>query len=142
MLYSFLEISEADVKQMYDNAQKAFEIISSMSVRERLDEIDKIKQYIINHREEIAHFITKETGKSITDALILELFPAADQIDYYQKNAEKILKDQKVSTPIILIGKKSKIVYEPLGLFYHFTMELPFPSSFVPFVCAFIAGTL
>jgi len=141
MLYSFLEISEADVKQMYDNAQKAFEIISSMSVRERLDEIDKIKQYIINHREEIAHFITKETGKSITDALILELFPAADQIDYYQKNAEKILKDQKVPTPIILIGKKSKIVYEPLGIILIISpWNYPFHLSFVPFVCAFIAG--
>jgi aldehyde dehydrogenase (NAD+) len=137
-----MEISEADVKQMYDNAQKAFEIISSMSVRERLDEIDKIKQYIINHREEIAHFITKETGKSITDALILELFPAADQIDYYQKNAEKILKDQKVPTPIILIGKKSKIVYEPLGIILIISpWNYPFHLSFVPFVCAFTQAT-
>lgn len=141
ILYSFQEISEADVKQMYDNAQQAFEKISSMSVRERLNELDKIKQYIINHREEIAHFITKETGKCVADALILELFPAADQIDYYQKNAEKILKDQKAPTPIILIGKKSKIVYEPLGVILIISpWNYPFHLSFVPFVCAFTAG--
>lgn len=141
LLYSFQEITETDVEQMYSTAQKAFEKISTMTVRERLNELEKIKQYLIKHREEIAQFISKETGKCITDALILELFPAVDQIDYYQKNAEKILRDQKVPTPILLMGKKSKIVYEPLGIILIISpWNYPFHLSFVPFVCAFIAG--
>ncbi len=112
-----------------------------MSVRECLNKLDKMKQYIIKHREEIAEFITKETGKSITDALLLEVFPSVDQIDYYQKNAEKILRDQKVPTPILLMGKKSKIVYDPLGIILIISpWNYPFHLSFVPFVCAFTAG--
>lgn len=141
LLYSFQEITEEDVEKMYKTAWEAFEKISAMSVRERLEELDKIKQYLIKNREEIAKFITKETGKCLTDALILELFPAVDQIDYYQKYAEKILKDQKVPTPILLMGKKSKIVYEPLGVILIISpWNYPFHLSFVPFVCAFVAG--
>lgn len=141
LLYSFQEITEADVEKMYDTAKKAFAIISSMSVRERLNELDKIKQYIIQHREEIAEFITRETGKCITDALLLEVFPSVDQIDYYQKYGEKILRDQKVPTPLLLMGKKSKIVYDPLGIILIISpWNYPFHLSFVPFVCAFTAG--
>lgn len=141
ILYSFQEITEADVEKMYETAQRAFEKIRTMSVRERLQELDKIKQYLIRNRESIAEFITKETGKCLTDALILELFPAVDQIDYYQKYAEKILRDQKVPTPLLLMGKKSKIVYEPMGVILIISpWNYPFHLSFVPFVCAFVAG--
>ncbi len=141
LLYSFQEITEEDVEKMYETAQEAFEKISNMSVRERLQEIDKIKQYLIKNRIEIAKFITKETGKCLTDALILELFPSVDQIDYYQKYAEKILREQKAPTPLLLMGKKSKIVYEPLGVVLIISpWNYPFHLSFVPFVCAFIAG--
>ena len=95
-LYSVEEPSEADVHAMYARAQAAFERLRGMSVRQRLDELDKLKQYILKNREHIARRIVEETGKCITDAMIMEIFPALDQIAYYQKNAEKILADRRV----------------------------------------------
>jgi acyl-CoA reductase-like NAD-dependent aldehyde dehydrogenase len=140
-LYSVEEPSEADVHAMYARAQAAFERLRGMSVRQRLDEIDKLKQYILKNREHIARRIVEETGKCITDAMIMEIFPALDQIAYYQKNAAKILSDRRVKTPLLMFGKTSKIVYEPLGVVLVISpWNYPFNLSFLPFLGAFVAG--
>jgi acyl-CoA reductase-like NAD-dependent aldehyde dehydrogenase len=112
-----------------------------MSVQERLAELAKLKDYIVNNKQRIVDRIVEETGKSDTDALVLEVFPALDIIDYYQKNAAKFLADQKVKTPVVLMGKKSRVFYEPLGVILVISpWNYPFHLSFVPIVCALVAG--
>lgn len=140
-LYSIDEPSEAEVHAMYDRAYGAFEKLRAMSVRQRMEELDKLKQYILKKREHIARRIVEETGKCITDAMVMEVFPALDQIDYYQKNAEKILADLPVKTPLLMFGKKCKVIYEPLGpVLIISPWNYPFNLSFLPFLCAFTAG--
>ncbi|MEA3366016.1 MAG: aldehyde dehydrogenase family protein [Candidatus Hydrogenedentes bacterium] len=141
VLYTIDLPSDQEVVETYRRAREAFKKLKTMSVRERLGEIAKLKRYILEHREEVAEKIVSETGKCITDALMLEIFPALDTIEYYEKNAERILADERVKTPIFLFGKKSKVVYEPLGpVFVISPWNYPFHLSFIPVVCAFVAG--
>lgn len=141
VLYTIPAPSEQEVIDTYARARAAFEKLRAMSVRERLAEASKLKRYLLENREEIAQKIVNETGKCITDALMLEVFPALDTIDYYEKNAERILAEQRVKTPIFLFGKKSKVVYEPMGpVLVISPWNYPFHLSFVPIMCAFIAG--
>jgi acyl-CoA reductase-like NAD-dependent aldehyde dehydrogenase len=140
-LYSVSESGEEDICGVYERARAAFVTISAMSVRERVGETLKLKRYIFEHREEIVDRICSETGKSRTDCLLTEIFPVLNIIEYYKKNAEKILADRKVHTPIVLFPKKSKVFYEPIGpVLIISPWNYPFNLTMAPFLCAFLAG--
>lgn len=141
LLYSVAEPDKEEVDAVYARAQGAFEALRRMPVRERLRELDKLKRYLLEHRDQIADRIVKETGKCRTDAMIMEIFPALDIIDFYQKHAVKMLADQRVKTPIMLMGKKSRVYYEPMGIVLIISpWNYPFHLSFVPAICALAAG--
>lgn len=141
LLYTVEEPTPEDVDRLYGRANAAAAQLRAMTVRQRLDELLKIKRYLLDHREKVAGRIAEETGKSITDAIITEIFPTLDIIAYYHKHGEKMLADKKVHTPLMLIGKKSRIVYEPMGVVLIIApWNYPFNLSMLPWVCAFIAG--
>ena len=50
-LYTITDPSTQEIAETYDRAAKAFAKIKALSVRQRLDEILKLKQYIIDNRE-------------------------------------------------------------------------------------------
>lgn len=140
-LYRVEEPTAAEVDRVYERAHAAYVKLRKMSVGQRLDEARKLKGYLIKNRRSIAEKISAETGKSLFDALTLEVFPAVDLINYYEKHAERMLRDQKVPTPIMLFGKTSKVVYEPLGpVLIISPWNYPFNLSFLPVMCAFLAG--
>jgi acyl-CoA reductase-like NAD-dependent aldehyde dehydrogenase len=140
-LYTIAEASDAAIAEAYRGAREAYGVISAMSVAERVAEVAKLRRYIVEHKEGIIDAIAAETGKSRTDALISEIFNTVDAVDYYIRNAEKILAPQKVATPIILYPKKSRIFYEPMGpVLIISPWNYPFNLTVIPFVCAFLAG--
>lgn len=141
ILYRLPSASREQIERVYSAARTAAKTLRGMTVRQRLDETLKLKRYILEHREEIVDRIISETGKSRMDALLAEVFTVLDIIDFYDKNAEKMLTDEVVKTPILLMGKKSKIYYEPIGPVLMITpWNYPFNLTMIPFVCAFVAG--
>lgn len=140
-LYTVPCASAEEMEAAYDRARAAFQGLRAMPVRERLNETLKLKAYILEHKLEIVERIMAETGKSRMDALMSEIFTTLDIIDYYDKNAERILADQRVKTPILLMGKKSRVYFEPLGpVLIISPWNYPFNLTMAPFICAFVAG--
>lgn len=140
-LYQFEEPADGAVEAVFARAQAAFETLRRMTVRERLVEAGKLKRYILEHKDWLVDRIVSETGKSRMDALLLEVFPALDIIDYYERNAEGFLADERVPVPALLFGKTAKVVYEPMGVILVISpWNYPFHLSFVPIICAFVAG--
>ena len=141
LLYRLPNANPQQIERVYSAARTAAVKLRDMTVRQRLDETLKLKRYILEHREAIVDRVISETGKSRMDALLSEVFTVLDIIDFYDKNAEKMLADEVVKTPILLMGKKSKIYYEPIGPVLMITpWNYPFNLTMIPFVCAFVAG--
>jgi acyl-CoA reductase-like NAD-dependent aldehyde dehydrogenase len=140
-MYSLTEPTDAALAQVMQRAQAAYAKIRAMSVRQRIDETLKLRDYLVTHREAIAKRIVEENGKCLTDALIGDVFTCLDLIKYYAENAEKILADEKVKTPLMLMGKKSKIMYSPLGPALVISpWNYPLNTALTPALCAFLAG--
>jgi acyl-CoA reductase-like NAD-dependent aldehyde dehydrogenase len=140
-LYSITEPDEADIAAVYDKADAAHAVISKMSVRDRVRETGKLKKYILQHKEEIVDRIVSETGKPRLEAMLTEIFPSLDLLDHYEKHAVKYLRDEKVSTPILLTGKQSRIYYEPIGpVLIISPWNYPFNLSMTPIITALVAG--
>lgn len=140
-LYEISDSDEQQIKTAFANAKKIQPEIRNLPVEKRIEEILKINEFLIENREYILTKIIEETGKSRFDALSSELFEICDVIDYFRKATPKILRDKSVHTPIVLMGKKSKIFHEPLGTVLVITpWNYPLYQALVPSILAFLAG--
>lgn len=140
-LYAVAEATQAEIDTAYAAAQEVYKQLRRMSISERLAETAKLKRYILNHRDHICERIVSETGKTPSEAMLTEIFPVLDLIQYYEKNAARILADESHPTPIILMGKKSKVYHEPIGpVLIISPWNYPFNLSLCPIVSAVIAG--
>ena len=130
-----------NIKTVYELARKVQPQIRKWGVKKRLGFITNLKAVILANQERILDRVQEDTGKSRFDAITAEIFGVLDYLDYLEKNAVKILSDRKVSTPFALMGKKSKIYFEPLGTALLFSpWNYPFYQAIVPICQAFIVG--
>ncbi|MCC6145635.1 MAG: aldehyde dehydrogenase family protein, partial [Candidatus Hydrogenedentes bacterium] len=140
-LYSVAEASDSDIAAAYKRAGQGFERFKLTTIRQRLDIMGRLKKYVMAHREEIVGRIVAETGKPRIEAMLTEVFPTLDLIQYYEKHAAKILADEKHATPLVLMGKKSKVYYEPMGTCLIISpWNYPFNLSMTPIITALVAG--
>ncbi len=141
VIYTFTDPGDAELAAVMQRARAAHEKIARMSIVERVREIQKLSHYLIAHKDEIAQKLVNENGKSLADAMVGDIFTCVDLIDYYAKNAPKLLCDEKVATPLMLFPKKSKIIYAPIGpVLVISPWNYPLNTALTPSVCAFIAG--
>jgi len=140
-LYDVASATPAEIQAAYQRARQVQPKIAAVSLETRIQEMVKISDYVVANQETIIDRLVRETGKSRFDALSTEIFEICDGIDYYRDEAPKILKDQNVHTPLVLMGKKSKVVYEPLGVVLVIApWNYPLIQCFVPSLLAFLAG--
>ncbi len=135
------ETSEEQIIETYSSARKAFQRLQKVPLKNRLEDVERLIDYVRDHKEEIADIICKETRKSRTDAMVSEIMGVLDNFEWLIHNAPKILKDKKVSTPITLMGKKSKIYHEPLGTVLIIApWNYPFHISITSILAAYVTG--
>ncbi|WDP93316.1 MAG: aldehyde dehydrogenase family protein [Desulfobacter sp.] len=135
------EPSPDDIAALYGRARDAQAEIRDWGVKKRLEFITALKAVILEHQEYILDRVQQDTGKSRFDAITAEIFGVLDFLDYLEKNALKFLGDRKVPTPFALMGKKSKVYFEPLGTALLISpWNYPFYQAIVPITQAFITG--
>lgn len=100
----------------FENARTALRVHSQLSIQARLAELCKLRHAILAHRSTIIERVMQEVGKCRTDALIAEILGTLDWLNWLENNAERLLKPEKVKTPITLLGKQSLLLHEPLGV--------------------------
>jgi succinate-semialdehyde dehydrogenase/glutarate-semialdehyde dehydrogenase len=118
-------------------AQPAWEALGFDGRRRYMDKALKV---LLARQEEFIDVIVRETGRSRTETIMMEIFPSCDSLAYYSKRAKKILADQKV--PLHLLkNKKMWLTYRPLGVIGIITpWNGPFILSLNPTVQALMAG--
>ncbi len=105
VLYEIDEITDIQASSIFETAKKTQSVIQNMSVKARIEEVFKIRDYVIQYSDFILDCIIAETGKARTDAFAAEVFEVTDVIDVYTKLAPKQLQDQKMNWPIFLMEK-------------------------------------
>ncbi|MCG8618243.1 MAG: aldehyde dehydrogenase family protein, partial [Desulfobacterales bacterium] len=133
--------SPEDITAVYERARAAEPEIRDWPVKKRVEFITALKAVILENQEYILDRLQADTGKSRFDAITAEIFGTLDFLNYLEKNAVKYLGDRKVPTPLALMGKSSKVFFEPLGTALLISpWNYPFYQAIVPITQAFIAG--
>jgi len=140
-LYS-LEVPDGNaVTAAHERARAAANRVAALSLAERAACLQRLSDAILRRKEAIVDRVVAETGKSRTDALVSEIFTACDMLHHYATHGPKQLQEEKVPTPLLLMGKKGVIQYEPLGVILIISpWNYPFALAFAPFAGAFMAG--
>lgn len=133
--------TELTVEGAVQRARACAPSLTRLPVRIRLRHLRTLREVILSRREEIIDAIRADTGKSSSDILMSELFGACDALLWCEQNAEKALADEKVPVPMTMMGKKTWIAYEPLGVVLVISpWNYPFFQAIVPIALNIAAG--
>ncbi len=122
-------------------ARAAADALRGAPLQERLNELHVLMNRIRDRQEDIVTRIMADTGKSRTDALVSEIMGVLDYLHWLVKAAPGALGEEKAATPLALMGKKSRIWYEPLGVVLVITpWNYPFHIAMTAIAPAFAAG--
>lgn len=135
------EMSSEEVQAAVERARAASHGWANTPLTERLRYMKKLREHITDHVEQIARDLCAYTGKVYSEAVLLEIFPVVDLLDYYEKHAAAILAPQRVKTPIVFFGDHSYTEYKPMGVIAVISpWNFPFMLSVAPVLSALIAG--
>jgi acyl-CoA reductase-like NAD-dependent aldehyde dehydrogenase len=132
----------AELKKAIALAKLAQHDWAKFSFQERAQYLIAIRDYIVDHADNICNVISKDSGKTKMDALSTDVLSASMAITYYAKNAKKILKRKRLSGGSILtINKRSYVDRVPMGVVGIISpWNYPFAIPFHEIAMALIAG--
>lgn len=107
----------------------------------RLGWVRSLSEHVLRDRETLIDRLQTETGKSRSDALMSEIFPILEYLQFIRKESPKRLRDEKVPTPLALLGKQSWIYYEPYGVILVISpWNYPLFQALAPIMTALVCG--
>ena len=132
----------ADAAAAVERARKAQADWATLPVSERARFMVRCLEVLLERQEEVLATVIRETGKPRTEALQMEVFAVGDALNYYAKNAERILRTEKRGLHgITRFMKRLQIEYRPLGVVGVISpWNGPFVLAINPTLQALVAG--
>ena len=133
-------LSRAEVKDRVQRAQKAQRAWGQTSFAERRRVLRLLLDYIIEHQAEICRLCSRDSGKTLADAAMGEIFPVCEKVRYLIDHGEADLRPEARPSGL-LMHKAARVVYQPLGVVGVICpWNFPFHNIFCPTVPALFAG--
>lgn len=136
------ETTSEELNEIVARAKKAAQSWALHSFEERRDYLLKVRDFIVQNADHIALTVLRDTGKTRFDALSTEVSNAAFAINYYAKNAKRVLRRKRVKGgSILFINKFSYIDRVPYGVIGIISpWNYPFAIPFHEVAMALMAG--
>jgi acyl-CoA reductase-like NAD-dependent aldehyde dehydrogenase len=110
-------IAPSQVQGVVDDVAEVQPFWAQLQLADRARYMRRAAQVIIDHLDELTTLLTKEQGKPRVESYSMELVPTIDALHWIADHGPKILQDEKIRyTQPFFIQKRSKFVYEPLGV--------------------------
>lgn len=124
------------------NKQKAFfNLNSTKDIYFRIEQLDKLKNIILEYEDLIIDSLYKDLGKSPFESYSTEIGMVLSEISHAQKNIKNWSKVKKVKTPLTNFKAKSYIYPEPYGnVLIISPWNYPLQLTLAPLLGAIAAG--
>jgi succinate-semialdehyde dehydrogenase/glutarate-semialdehyde dehydrogenase len=125
----------AAVQELVVEARLAQERFAETTLAERRALLLRLRDVVLDRRDEIARTVIAETAKPRTESYTTELFPALDALVWLAREAPKVLAPERVRvSQLYLKHKRARIVHEPLGVVgviapWNFPFAIPFTQT-------------
>ncbi len=123
-------------------AREAQKIWVAKSFNARRDHLLKMRDHIAENSDRFSKVIALDSGKTVFDALSTEVMPSVLAVNYYAKNAKRILKRKRLKPGNILLANKisyiDRVPYGVVGIISPW--NYPFGIPIHEIAMALIAG--
>ena len=98
-------------------------------------------KYVVNNQETIARVAVRESGKTVVDAAFGEVLVTCEKAKWVINEGEKCLADDHRETGTLMMLKKVRVEYQPLGVIAAIVpWNYPFHNVFNPMMAAVFSG--
>ncbi len=107
----------AKVKEYVAAARAAQPQWGKFGARERAGHLMLAREYLLDNIDEIARTITLDSGKPLSEAITAEIYPTADLLAHFAREAPKILTDAELPIGIMrFLRRTSRVRLRPYGV--------------------------
>ena len=133
-------LSRAEVTERVRRGRKAQVAWGQAPMSERRRVLRALLDYIVAHQEEICRLCARDSGKTLADAMMGEVFPVCEKIRYLIANGESDLAPEPRPAGL-LMHKAARVEYSPLGVVGVICpWNFPFHNILCPVAPALFAG--
>ena len=131
----------AGIKKVFELQQQSYLEEANKPIKHRLEKLKRLEKAIWKYRDEIKKALYADHKKTDFEADMIDILPALRELRYAKKHLFEWTAEQRVSTPLMLLGSSSRIRYESKGVVLIISpWNFPINLTFVPLVSAIAAG--
>lgn len=113
---------------------------AATSFAERRAVLADLLDWTVHHQAEICHLAARDSGKTLVDAAMGEVFPVCEKLRYTIAHGERDLSPQS-RNPGFLLHKRGRVEYHPFGVVAVIApWNFPFHNIYCPLIPALFAG--
>ncbi len=133
--------SSDEINATVRDARESFDSWKELDLEDRSGYLGQIRDVMVGELDWIVGEITEDTGKVDVEALMSDVLPTVEIINYYEKEGPDILGREKRKTPFYLRQTESYVEYDPLGVVLVISpWNYPLQLSMIPTISALMAG--
>ncbi len=104
-------------RQAIHDARQAQLSWAALSFKQRTEYMMRIRDYILDNIDHIAEVVSRDVGKTRTEALTTEIMPTVIAITYYCRKGKKFLASRRLSgSSLLFFNKYSRLHRLPFGV--------------------------
>jgi acyl-CoA reductase-like NAD-dependent aldehyde dehydrogenase len=104
------------VQAVVDDVATVQPFWAQLPLKDRARYMRRAGQAIIDQLDELAELLSREQGKPINEAYVMELLPSIDSLRWLAEAAPGILEDERIPLPVFIKQKRARFTFEPLGV--------------------------
>jgi acyl-CoA reductase-like NAD-dependent aldehyde dehydrogenase len=133
-------MDRARIEGIVARARAAAPAWAATSFATRRAVLRDLLDWIVAHQGEICRLAARDSGKTLVDAAMGEVFPVCEKLRYTIAHGERDLRPQWRS-PGFLLHKRGRVEYLPLGVVAVIApWNFPFHNIYCPLIPALFAG--
>jgi acyl-CoA reductase-like NAD-dependent aldehyde dehydrogenase len=110
-------VTPDEVQGIVDDVASVQPFWAELPLEGRARYMKRAQQAILDQIDDLARLLSREQGKPINEALVMELIPTIDALAWIADAGQQILSDERIPQPQAFTKmKKSVFSYEPLGV--------------------------
>ncbi len=131
----------ADIDRIYAKQQQNRQRVAVTTAEARIAKIRAIKDAMMSRRDEICAALWDDFRKPAAEVDLSEIYPVVGEARHAIRHLRRWMRPRRVSTPLALLGSRSRIVYEPKGVVLILSpWNFPFNLTLGPIISAIAAG--
>ncbi len=130
-----------EIKRVFELQRSNRQRLKASTVGERIEKLDRIRRALESRSEELVQAVHQDLRKPEPEIQLSEIYPVITEIKHARSHLVDWIKPTWVPSPLVLLGARSEIRYEPKGVVLIIApWNFPFQLAMSPLVSAIAAG--